>query len=121
MKLVGRIICSILLSITILFSLVFAFIELRSLVAGDYSLMNNVTISFVTYLFRGLYFVILASFSIFLLGIYLKDKEVAFISSEQLIDNTVDRLFVTRDRVRGKDDRIARVDINDAVGSKCHT
>lgn len=79
MKLVGRIICSILLSITILFSLVFAFIELRSLVAGDYSLMNNVTISFVTYLFRGLYFVILASFSIFLLGIYLKDKEVAFI------------------------------------------
>ena len=79
MKLVGRIICSVLLSITILFSLVFAFIELRSLVEGDYSLMNNVIISFVTYLFRGLYFVILASFSIFLLGIYLKNREVLFI------------------------------------------
>ena len=79
MKLVGRIICSVLLSITILFSLVFAFIELRSLVAGDYSLMNNAAISFVTYLFRGLFFVILASFSLFLLGIYLKNKEVTFI------------------------------------------
>ena len=74
MKLVGRIICAVLLTITILFSFVFAFIELRSLIAKDYTLMNNVAMGFVTYLFRGLYFVFLGSFSLLLLTIYLKKE-----------------------------------------------
>ena len=80
MKLVGRIICAILLTITILFGAVFAFIELRSLFAGDYSLMNSPAIGFVTYLFRGLFFVILIVFSLVLLVTYLKNGKMDFIN-----------------------------------------
>ncbi len=79
MKLVGRIINFVLLGITILLSIVLAFIELRSLFAGDYSLLNNPAAGFVGYLFRGLYFVIILVFSIFLLIIYLTNKEMKFI------------------------------------------
>lgn len=79
MKLVARIINIVLLSITIILSIVLAFIELRSLFAGDYSLFNNPATGFVGYLFRGLYFVIILVFSIFLLIIYLTNKEMKFI------------------------------------------
>lgn len=78
MKVVGRIICSVLLVISILFSIVFAFIELRSLFAHDYSLFNNAAMGFVAYLFRGLFFVILLAFSLFLLITYLKNNEMNF-------------------------------------------
>ncbi len=79
MKLVARIINIVLLSITILLAIVFSFIELRSLIAGDYSLFNNPAEGFVGYLFRGLYFVIILVFFIFLLIIYLTNKEMKFI------------------------------------------
>ena len=79
MKLVSRIINIVLLGITIILSIVLAFIELRSLFAGDYSLFNNPAAGFVGYLFRGLYFVIILVFSIFLLIIYLTNKEMKFI------------------------------------------
>ena len=79
MKLVGRIINIVLLGITIILSIVFSFIELRSLIAGDYSLFNNPLAGFVGYLFRGLYFAIILAFSIFLLIIYLTNKEMKFI------------------------------------------
>ena len=78
MKLVGRIICTVLLAISIIFAAIFAFIEFRSLFAGDYSLLNNASIGFVTYLLRALFFVILLTFSLFLLMTYLKNMEINF-------------------------------------------
>ena len=78
MKLVGRIICTILLAITILFSAVFAFIEFRSLIAGDYSLVNNAAMGFVTYLFRAIFFVFLLAFSLLLVMTYLKNNKMNF-------------------------------------------
>ena len=78
MKLVGRIICAILLAITIIFSAIFAFIELRSLIAGDYSLMNNAAMGFVTYLFRSIFFIFLLSFSLLLLMTYLRNNKMNF-------------------------------------------
>lgn len=78
MKLVGRIICTVLLAITMIFSTVFAFVEFRSLIAGDYSLMNSAALGLVTYLLRAIFFVILLSFSLFLMMTYLKNNEMNF-------------------------------------------
>ena len=44
------------LGISLIFALIFSFIEFRALFAGDFTLMNNPAMSFMTYLFRGLFF-----------------------------------------------------------------
>jgi len=79
MKIVGRIICSLLLVLCSLVSFVFVFIELRSLFAGDFLLFNNPVLAALTYLFRALFFLSLVAFSIFLMVIYLKKKEMHYI------------------------------------------
>lgn len=74
MKLVGRIITDILLAIACLVALVFAFVELRSLFAGDFLLMNSPASSFVGYLFRGLFFLGLAGYIVYLFVSFIKNK-----------------------------------------------
>ena len=54
--LIGKILSFIGLGIVILFSLVFTFIELRTLLAGDYSLFNSPVLGFFSYFFRSVFF-----------------------------------------------------------------
>lgn len=74
MKKVGRIVTDVLLIIAALISLVFAFVELRCLFAGDFLLMNSSVQSFVTYLFRGLFFLTLGCYCIFLFVSFIKNE-----------------------------------------------
>ena len=72
MKLVGRIASYFFLAVSFLLAIVFAFVELRCLFAGDFLLMNSPAISFITYLFRGLFFLIVAAYCICLFILCLK-------------------------------------------------
>ena len=74
MKLVGRIITDVLLVIACLVAMVFAFVELRSLFAGDFLLMNSPALSFMGYLFRGLFFLTLVVYIIYLFISFIKNK-----------------------------------------------
>lgn len=47
-------------------SLVFAFVEIRPLFAGDFTLMESPAMSFITYLFRGLFYLSILAFAIIL-------------------------------------------------------
>ncbi len=78
MKLVGRIVSYIFLVIVALLSLVFAFVELRSLFAGDFTLFNSIALGFCQYLFRGLFFVSLSGYCIYLLVYFLRNKILGF-------------------------------------------
>lgn len=78
MKLVGRIISYFFLIVVALLSLVFAFVELRSLFAGDFSLFNSPSLGFFQYLFRGLFFVSLSGYSIYLFIYFLRNKILGF-------------------------------------------
>ncbi len=78
MKLVGRIVSYIFLVIVALLSLVFAFVELRSLFAGDFTLFNSMALGFCQYLFRGLFFVSLSGYCIYLLVYFLRNKILGF-------------------------------------------
>ena len=79
MRHVGRIVSYLFLSITALIALVFAFIELRSLLAGDFLLMNNQATSFIGYLCRGLFFIFLMGFAVSVLIFYLLKIELSSI------------------------------------------
>ena len=79
MKLVGRIFASFFLILAGLLATVLAFIEIRSLVAGDFLLMNTPALSFVGYLFRFLYFVALCSFNVTLFINIILKKKLSFI------------------------------------------
>lgn len=73
-------ICSfIFLGIIILISLIFSFLEIRALFALDFTLMNSAILGFMHYLSRGLYFLILASYSLISLIILLKNQKISFI------------------------------------------
>lgn len=77
MKLVGRIISNILLVITALIALVFAFIELRSLFACDFLFMNNQAAAFIACLTRSLFFLILMGFAVCVFVSYLLKIELS--------------------------------------------
>lgn len=47
-------------------SLVFAFVEIRPLFAGDFTIMESHAMSFITYLFRGLFYLSILAFAIIL-------------------------------------------------------
>ena len=78
MKLVGRIVSYFFLVVVALLSLVFAFVELRSLFAGDFTLFNSIALGFCQYLFRGLFFVSLSGYCIYLLVYFLRNKILGF-------------------------------------------
>ena len=74
-SLVSKVLSFIGLGFTILFSLIFAFIELRSLFAGDFVLFNNPAVGFFSYLFRGLFFLGLISLAVVLIIFINKNHE----------------------------------------------
>ena len=78
MKLVGRIISYFFLIVVALLSLVFAFVELRSLFAGDFLLFNSPALGFCQYLFRGLFFVSISGYCIYLFIYFLRNKILGF-------------------------------------------
>ena len=77
MKLVGHIINFVSLGITILLSIVLAFIELRSLFACDFLFMNNQATAFVASLTRSLFFLILMGFAVCVFILYLLKIELS--------------------------------------------
>ena len=78
MKVVGRIVSYFFLIVVALLSLVFAFVELRSLFAGDFALFNSVALGFCQYLFRGFFFVALSGYCIYLFIYFLRNKILGF-------------------------------------------
>ena len=56
------------ISLIVLISIIFAFVEIRPLFAGDFKLMNNPSMSFMTYLFRGQFYLGLVALASILLG-----------------------------------------------------
>ena len=78
MKLVGRIISYFFLIVVVLLSLVFAFVELRSLFAGDFALFNSSALGFFQYLFRGLFFLFISGYCIYLFIYFLNNKILGF-------------------------------------------
>ena len=78
MKLVGRIVAYFFLVVVALVSLVFAFVELRSLFAGDFILFNSPALGLCQYLFRGLFFVSLSGYCIYLFIYFLRNKILGF-------------------------------------------
>ena len=55
------------ISLITLLAIVFAFVEIRPLFAGDFMLMNNPSLSFATYLFRGHFYLGLVALAAILL------------------------------------------------------
>ena len=66
-------------SLAILVSFIFAFLELRSLFAGDFTLMNSGVAAFFTFLFKGLYFLSIIALAIFIIIFRVKHKEMCLV------------------------------------------
>ena len=77
MKLAHRIISCFFLALSGLIALVFAFVELRALFAGDFLLMNLKGAALMGYLLRGLFFVLLFGYSICLIVALAKSDNVS--------------------------------------------
>lgn len=75
MKKVGLVFIYIGLSISIILGLIFAFIEFRSLFAGDFQLFNEPAKGLFTYLFRGLFFLGIIALSVSIIIFVIKKKE----------------------------------------------
>ena len=60
MKIFLKILFFFLSGLALIVSIAFGFLNFRSLFAGDQILMNSVTLGFLTYLFRGLFFLLMA-------------------------------------------------------------
>ena len=75
MRQAGKILSYIGLGLVVLIGLVFAFIELRSLFAGDFSLFNNPASAFFRYLFRGLYYLAIVGMAIVTIVTLIRKKE----------------------------------------------
>ena len=62
-----------------LVSFVFGFLEMRSIFAGDFALMNNQFISFLSYLFKGLYFWGISTLAVFIFIFTIKKKDICLV------------------------------------------
>ena len=67
------------LAIASLVALVFAFVELRSLFAGDFLLMNSPFLGAFAYLLRGLYFLLIITLCVFIVLFRLNHKKICII------------------------------------------
>ena len=66
-------------ALAILVGFAFSFLELRSLFAGDFSLMNNAASAFFTLLFKGLYFLGIVALAVAIIVFRIKHKDICFI------------------------------------------
>ena len=60
-------------------SLVFTFIEIRSLFAGDFTLMNSVAVGFISSFSRVTYFLFIIALAISLIVFRIKKKKMCFL------------------------------------------
>ena len=65
------------LAFYLLIAAIFAFIEIRSLFAGDFSLMNNQAVAFFSILFRGLYFLAMLVFGVIMIVFMVKKEKIS--------------------------------------------
>ena len=93
MRLVWRIISNILLVLTALIALIFAFIELRSLFACDFLLMNNQATAFISSLTRSLFFLILMGFAVCVFILYHLKIELSSLHYVMAVSLALGSLF----------------------------
>ena len=66
-------------SLAIVVGLIFAFLEFRSLLTGDFTLMNIPVASLFTYLCKGLYFASIIVLSVFVIIFTAKKKDICLV------------------------------------------
>ena len=79
MRIVKAILVYLGLAIASLVALVFAFVELRSLFAGDFLLMNSPFLSASEYFLRGLYFLLIITLCVFIVLFRVHHKKICII------------------------------------------
>ena len=79
MRIVKSILLYLALTIASLVGLVFSFLEFRSLFAGDFTLMNSGPLGFLTYLFRGLYFLSIVTLCVFIVLFKTHHKKICIV------------------------------------------
>ena len=67
------------LAIASLIGMLFAFVELRSLFAGDFLLMNSPFLGALGYFLRGLYFLLIITLSVFIVLFRTHNKKICII------------------------------------------
>ena len=76
MKILKNVLVYVALSIVTIVSLVFAFVELRALFAGDHLLFNNAFIGGLAYLMRGLYYLFIIALCVFIVIFRIKHQKI---------------------------------------------
>lgn len=76
MKIFKAILLYISVSLNFIVSLVFAFVEIRPIFAGDFNLMQNPGASFTEYFFRFLFFALMFTNALYVLIKYLKKRSM---------------------------------------------
>ena len=79
MKAIKSVLVCLGLALAYLVALVFMFLELRSLLLGDFILMENAALSFLTYLFKGLYFASICALCIFIFLFRVRKKRICIV------------------------------------------
>ena len=79
MKILKAVLVYLGLTIASLVALVFAFVELRSLFAGDFLLMNSPFLGALAYFLRGLYFLLIITLCVFIVLFRLNHKKICII------------------------------------------
>ena len=79
MKILKAVLVYLGLAIVSLVALVFAFVELRSLFAGDFLLMNSPFLGALAYFLRGLYFLLIITLCVFIVLFRLNHKKICII------------------------------------------
>ena len=79
MKLVKSILIYVGLGLSSILATVFAFVELRSLFAGDFLLFNIPFVGAMSYLFRGLYYLFIIALCVFIVLFRTHHKKICII------------------------------------------
>ena len=79
MKIAKNVLLYFLLALIIVVAFAFAFIELRTLFAGDFKLYNNVFTGGLAYFSRGLYYLLIIALCVSIIVFNIKHKKICII------------------------------------------
>ena len=79
MKILKAVLVYLGLSLASLIALIFAFLELRSLFAGDFLLFNNAFLGALAYFLRGLYYLLIIALCVFIVLFRTHRKKICII------------------------------------------
>ena len=79
MKILKSVLVYLGLSLASLIALIFAFLELRSLFAGDFLLFNNAFLGALAYFLRGLYYLLIIALCVFIVLFRTHHKKICII------------------------------------------